>query len=127
MHDPEKSDPRIVATGPTNKAGRPGAEWRSQGWEPRGTVNPAGPAPTTAIFFPVAAWRLATILAAMSSNWSESGEPHQQREVHRAYRTPDAVGWPMIRTGLAMCWASRRCYTIRSHACNRIVIPEQER
>ena len=52
---------------------------------------------------------------------------HQQREVHRAYRTPDAVGWPMIRTGLAMCWASRRCYTIRSHACYRIVIPEQER
>src|ERR1700723_3675151 len=26
MNDPEKSDPRIVATKPTNKAGRPGAE-----------------------------------------------------------------------------------------------------
>src|ERR1700759_509701 len=26
MNDPEKSDPRIVATRPTNKAGRPGAE-----------------------------------------------------------------------------------------------------
>src|ERR1700736_6451765 len=39
MNDPEKSDPRIVATKPTNKAGRPGAELV----EPRlGTKGNAG-------------------------------------------------------------------------------------
>ena len=37
MHDPEKSDSGIVATKPTNKAGRPVAERWSQGRGPRGT------------------------------------------------------------------------------------------
>src|SRR5271154_2243388 len=39
MNDPEKSDPRIVATRPTNKAGRPGAELAEPRLGTKGNVD----------------------------------------------------------------------------------------